>query len=361
MQDNAAYNTVQPSNSASSENVYDIPNVSQTDARNVQPVASHINKKRFGVKKCSSLVAVFAIVLAALAVVLSVIQLFDTSNQEQKVLLNGIESNIQNLHKTFNKTIDTLRLEILGLLAKQLPSETEPTATITTLADPSEVCDGPGWRRVAFINMTDPKQNCPQGLSQTGYSIRSCGRGHSGMEDCSSVTFPVDGPQYRQVCGRAIAHQWAQNYAFYSYHTGGQTFNGPYVDGLSLTHGSPRTHIWTFASGLFSGTSGNSHSNLRCPCDPGNTNGSPPFVGNDYFCESVATVDNWSGPFRFFPNNALWDGQDLLNPCFGLNNPPWFNKTLPEPTTEDIEFRMCFTDALSASNIGVNLLEVYVK
>ena len=173
---------------------------------------------------------------------------------------------------------DTRDVGLKGV-AGYTPTTTEPSTI------PSEVCGGPGWRRVAFINMTDSKQSCPQELSLTTYSIRSCGRGHTGYRDCSSVTFSVECIQYRQVCGRAIAHQWGNNYAFYSYHSGRQTFNGPYVDGLSLTHGSPRTHIWTFASGLFNGSSGNEHPNYRCPCDPGNTFGSPPFVGNDYFCE----------------------------------------------------------------------------
>ena len=210
--------------------------------------------------------------------------------------------------------------------------------------------------------MTDPNQDCPQGLDLKDYSIRSCGRVHTGPDGCSSVTFPVDGPQYSQVCGRVTAYRWGYNLAFYGYHFRGQTIDGYYVDGLSLTHGSPRTHIWTFASGLFNGTSGDSHSSNRCPCDPGNTYSSPPFVGNDYFCDSVATASNWYFiDFQFYPDNALWDGQDHLNSCYGLNNPPWFNKTLPVPTTDDIELRMCFTNADRYSNIGVELVEVYVN
>ena len=101
---------------------------------------------------------------------------------------------------------------------------------------------------------------------------------------------------------------------------------------------------------------------LHCPCDPGNTYSSPPFVRNDYFCESVATLDDWNGnEYRFYPNNALWDGQDHLNACYGLNNPPWFNKTLPVPTTDDIELRMCFTNGGSVANIAVELVEIYVQ
>ena len=239
---------------------------------------------------------------------------------------------------------------------------TEPVITIIPTTFPSETCGGPGWRRVAFINMTDPNQDCPQGLSLTGYSIRSCGRVHTGIFGCSSVTFPVDGPQYSHVCGRATGYRWGRNYAFYSHHTHGRTIEGSYVDRLSFTHGSPRTHIWTFASGFFNGTSVDGLPDFCCPCDPGNTySSSPPFVGNDYFCDSVATKSNYAGPpYQFYPDNALWDGQDHLNTCYGLNNPPWFNKTLPVPTTDDIELRMCLYEPDIHSNIGIQQLEVYV-
>ena len=40
-------------------------------------------------------------------------------------------------------------------------------------------CNGsPGWRRVGFVNMTDPSQDCPPGLNLTSHSIRSCGSSH---------------------------------------------------------------------------------------------------------------------------------------------------------------------------------------
>ena len=80
----------------------------------------------------------------------------------------------------------------------QPPTEITPTTTEPSTIL-SKVCGGSGWRRVAFLNMTDPNQNCPQGLSLTDYSIRSCGRRHNGSRACSSVTFPVDGPQYMQT------------------------------------------------------------------------------------------------------------------------------------------------------------------
>ena len=154
---------------------------------------------------------------------------------------------------------------------------TEPETTTTPAYNISEVCGGSGWRRVAFFNMADPNQDCPGGLNLTNYSIRSCGRAHTERQSCSSVTFPIDGPQYNQVCGRATAYRWGGNYAFAGYHIHRQTtIDGAYVDGLSLTHGlSPRTHIWTFASSWFNGTSGDIRPDLRCPCDLGNTQLAP--------------------------------------------------------------------------------------
>ena len=249
-----------------------------------------------------------------------------------------------------------------------LPTEPATTVTPTTEATnaptnlPSDVCGGPGWRRVAFINMTDPNQDCPQGLNLTDYSIRSCGRAHSEGNCSSPLVFPVNGSQYSQVCGRVTAYRWGATGAFVGYNSPTGSIDGVYVDGLSLTHGSPRTHIWTFASGIFNGiTSDDPLPEARCPCDPGNTFGSPSFVGNDYFCESVATLLSILDPYQFFPDNALWDGQDHLNPCYGLNNPPWFNKTLPVPTTDDIEFRMCLINRFDEANIALQLLEIFVQ
>ena len=54
-------------------------------------------------------------------------------------------------------------------------------------------CGAPGWRLVAFINMTDTSYSCPTGLRLTSYSKRTCGRSHLGSIECSSTTFDVGG------------------------------------------------------------------------------------------------------------------------------------------------------------------------
>ena len=83
---------------------------------------------------------------------------------------------------------------------------------------------------------------------------------------------------------------------------------------------------------------------------------------NDYFCETVATVDNYNvNPYRLYSDNALWDGQDLLDPCYGNNNPPWFKRTLPSATTDDINAIVYIYSAEEGGSIALQQLEIYIR
>ncbi len=230
------------------------------------------------------------------------------------------------------------------------------------LPGPSETCGGLGWRKVVSLDITDTSQSCPRGLKLTGYSKRSCGVAHTVYGKCASVIFPVGGGQYSRVCGRAKAYQWGYMESFWSYYFASRGINAAYVDGLSFTHGTPRTHIWTFAAGRNQGISGEiEDGRQRCPCNPGNIYGSPPFVGNDYFCESGARSTYVRG--RHLHTDPLWDGQGCINgnTCCQHNKPPWFKKALPTPTTNNIEMRVCTSHhALSDANIALEQMELYV-
>uniref|UniRef100_A0A1X7SXL1 Uncharacterized protein n=1 Tax=Amphimedon queenslandica TaxID=400682 RepID=A0A1X7SXL1_AMPQE len=66
--------------------------------------------------------------------------------------------------------------------------------------------------------------------------------------------------------------------------------NSYYVDGVSITCGSPCQHIWILIVGFneasnFTGTNDDCH---NCPCSQGSLQNSTlqSFIGNDYFCES---------------------------------------------------------------------------
>ena len=221
-------------------------------------------------------------------------------------------------------------------------------------------CNGtPGWRRVAFINMTDTSYNCPTGLSLTSYySKRTCGRSHTTQGGCSSITFSVGGLPYSRVCGRIRGYQFGSPDAFGSQNQG---IDGYYVDGVSLTHGGAgsRQHIWTFAAGITA--VGTSYLFARCPCDIHNYDGVPAFVGDDYFCES-GLHSPWNFQYNIlYPDDVLWDGQNCTSnsTCCQLNNPPWFTKNLTSATTDDIELRICTND--SPGDVPLELIELYVQ
>ena len=106
--------------------------------------------------------------------------------------------------------------------------------------------------------------------------------------------------------------------------------------GVSLTHGSPRRHIWTFAAGI---TEDRPTWEDACPCDASINTTIPPFVGGDYLCESGVNFGSSAG---FHPDDPLWDGEDCSegSSCCSFNNPPYFTKTLPSSTSDPIEARL---------------------
>ena len=221
--------------------------------------------------------------------------------------------------------------------------------------------------RVANLDMTDPSQQCPPGfklLIRTTPPLRTCGRQQTFFtENCiSNILYPVHGIEYSQVCGRVVGYQLNVPQAFNPYHTDSQhTIDTHYVEGVSLTHGqSPRTHIWTFA-GAQDETASDS---TRCPCtqpDLPYTGTLPPFIGQDYFC------DTGSRDFAeniFYPDDPLWDGQGCggNSTCCSFNNPPWFCKQLSQLTTDDIEMRLCAdSTAMSNEDTPLETVEIYIR
>ena len=222
---------------------------------------------------------------------------------------------------------------------------------------PLHGCGGTGgWRRVVYLDMTDPNTNCPSGWKCTTYSKRMCGKSNPSRLSCDSVFFLVSGGDYTSVCGSIRAYQYYGTDAFEAYHIGHvTTIEGAYVGGVSLTHGSPRQHIWTFAGG----SSEEDNDNDACPCDTTFSITSPPFVGGDYFCESG--VNSGSASPRLYPDDPLWDGEGCSSSssCCSFNSPPYFTKQLPSPTSDPIEARLCRLDGEDDS--PVEFMELYVK
>ena len=178
---------------------------------------------------------------------------------------------------------------------------------------------------------------------------------------CSSAVFPVEGVEYSRVCGKIIGYQQKSPDAFYPYNHRSQTsINSYYVDGISITHGQPRKHIWTFAGALHEHNSRWQH---VCLCtNTRNTQHAtvPSFVGHDYFCDT--TSENHF-QYIFYPDDPLWDGEGCgkYNTCCSWNTPPWFIKQLSSPATDDIEMRLCCDENRDNEDITVETVELYVQ
>ena len=227
---------------------------------------------------------------------------------------------------------------------------------------PIHTCGGTGgWRQVVNLDMTDNRTECPEGWNMTDYSKRTCGRASEGeslyASSCDSVTYPVCGGEYSQVCGRIKAYQWGWTAAF----PGIKSVNEAYFSGVAVMHGSPRQHIWTFAAGAAENYV--IPNGFLCPCDVYSGASVPPFVGEDYFCESGIEYPPRTPRYSFHSDDTLWDGKDChsSSTCCSLHNPPFFTKTLSTPTTDDLELRMCLYQSISRMNIAVELIELYVK
>ena len=177
---------------------------------------------------------------------------------------------------------------------------------------------------------------------------------------CEGVTYSTGSEWYDQVCGRIIGYQSGTSDAFRG---SSRSIDTSYLDGVSVTHGSPRQHIWSFAGGLDEESSVHSASSCGCVTGSTNENHIPSFVGQNYFCESGIT--QWdTRTFVFWPNgDPLWDGQGCgpTSSCCTFNSPPWFNVQLSSPTTDDIEVRICGDQGSGNEDTPIQLIELYVK
>ena len=220
-------------------------------------------------------------------------------------------------------------------------------------------CGEEPWRQLVAINMSSADSQCPDGWVEGNKGgVRACGRGSVGPS-CESVLLNSEHQmRYSRVCGRAIGYQYGNPDAF-AQRESGVTVDQNYVDGLSITYGSPRQHIWTFAAAAREGDRGKSQH--RCPCSANPGASPPPFVGNNWYCESGNPNANL-GANSLLSNDPLWDGVDCEGTCCSDGrSPPWFSVELPAPTSDYIEARICGDEQSGHEDVFIDILEIYIQ
>ena len=201
-------------------------------------------------------------------------------------------------------------------------------------------CGSGFWFQVADLDFSDVSQQCPtSSWNITTSPARSCVP--VTPASCPGVMFPTRGVRYSRVCGRATGYGLQDLDAFLVQQPANST-DDLYLDGVSVTHGFPRQHIWSFAV--------SSGAQSECPCNNPNQGQVPSFIANKYFCE--------------FENSgsAVWDNVNCTSAnCCTFNDPPWFSVSLPASTTEDLEVRICSDEDSSSERVQLSQIQLFVQ
>ena len=221
-------------------------------------------------------------------------------------------------------------------------------------------CDmefGKGWLKVADLDMTRGDK-CPKEWREILVNgIKVC-RSPNDSPDCYSTVYTVNNTRYQKMRGFVRGYQKNSPDSFDS-RQGVRGINEAYVDGVSITIGNPRKHVWTYVVGY---TDSQNVPTSNCPCAPTPGPAPPAFVGEYYYCESGNNGQRSNG--HFFTDDPLWDGAGCThsrNTCCNIVGLPWFLREFSTVQQEDIEVRICTDEYYTNEAVLVDKLQLYVQ
>ena len=215
-----------------------------------------------------------------------------------------------------------------------------------------------GWTRVAHFN-TSQGDPCPDGwdlITTPGANpIDVCRSGIA--NECHSTMFDTYDISFYKICGRVRGYQKGNTNAFGL--VGGASINEPYVDGVSITLGNPRKHVWTYAIGI--SDSGSEPDEYYCPCADTIGADPPSFVADHYYCESGDTGGDDAS--MYYTTDPVWDGLDCSDSVNCCTHPdmPWFLRQFATPQKTFIEARICRNENFSNEGTLVESMELYIQ
>ncbi|XP_065180701.1 uncharacterized protein LOC135811396 [Sycon ciliatum] len=214
---------------------------------------------------------------------------------------------------------------------------------------------GGGWTRIAYINPTQ-QGGCPGDMSVQNLQVKLCNRRHSKRprHGCDGATFQSPIAEYNEVMGFVTGYRNELLRAFYPSRYGRTQLRSRYMDGISITHGSPMHHIWTYTASV-----DDFPPIYNCPCSPRAGAPPPSFVGSHYYC-----ADHGSNrrPWTFTPAAHAWSNTSQCTAggtCCDNTDMPWFHRQLNTSTSDQVQIRIC-TNA-RYSNVGFDEAAVFVR
>ena len=215
-----------------------------------------------------------------------------------------------------------------------------------------------GWMKIADYD-TSRGDDCPKGwIKITANNIDVC-RSPRNSSGCYSTNFFVKNIGYNKICGKVRGYQKGAPDAFTRYSQLQPSVEGTYVDGISVTLGSPRKHVWTYAIGLSDNNSLHNQSNCPCAKYPGRN--PPAFIGSHYYCESGNIGLHVRS--QYYMKDPLWDGSGCTenNNCCTNADQPWFFRQLVMKRQDDIEARLCTNQGFDDEGILIEQIQLYVQ
>ena len=88
-----------------------------------------------------------------------------------------------------------------------------------------------------------------------------------------------------------------------------------------------------------------------------------PMVVHEYRCPCAAKGVPLNWQEKWYLDDPLWDGAGCPtgNSCCSNSGLPYFHRTLPCVTTDNIEVRLCADEPQPEEDIGLEELELYVR
>ena len=216
------------------------------------------------------------------------------------------------------------------------------------------------WMRIGYFDMTQAFSECPSPLEVFAENSKKyCRRASSG---CTSVYFDSLSQQYTEVCGMVEAYQYGHMDAF---SLSSASIDSVRYDGISITRGSPRQHLWSYVVGEVSYWSSLSSRTDVCPCTSrGTTATVPSFVGSDYYCSTGVSFSSTAITSNVF-TSPLWRTSGPActygSTCCDNLNQPWFKKKLTQPANDDVEMRWCGTESATNEATATTRVELYIR
>ena len=213
-----------------------------------------------------------------------------------------------------------------------------------------------GWEMIAHLDLDYDYADCPSPWKLTTVDGKRFCRLPSDESGCSSVTYHTT-KTYTKIRGFLRGYQKGTPDGFGASRDYGFGIDDPYVDGVSITIGNPRKHIWTYAAGL---TSNGNFPNNNCPCTVISGPDPPPFVGENYFCSSGSP--NSFAHDHLYADTPLWQGTectDYRDNCCTNVGLPWFYREFGTYQHDNIEVRICYNQGYSDEAILIDQLKLY--